>query len=156
MVVATLPLWLSVACSVSCEVAFACRIVLLSANELPPLFKSWYELDLLRQVVRSELVCQCPLQGDGIEERVCGVVGLSIMYAEVREELDLVSWDVDDACLLLQSPSSWMELAFVFSYSGLPVYAFNCESVGNGCVMRKDYRSDAGSVMGHVEEIVGD
>ena len=32
-----------------------------------------------------------------MEECVCGVVGLSIIYVEVREELDLVSWDVDNA-----------------------------------------------------------
>ena len=56
---------------------------------------------------------------------MCGMVGLSIMYAEVLEELDLVSWDVDNVCLLLQSPSTWVEFSFVLSYSGLPVYVPN-------------------------------
>ena len=74
---------------------------------------------------------------------------------EVREELDLVSWDMDNACLLLQSPSTWMEFAFVLSYSGLPVYTPSCASVSDGCAMCKDYRSRAGSMMGHVEGIVG-
>ena len=83
------------------EVAVACRVVLLSANALPPSFKSWRKLYLLCQMVRSELICQCTLHGDGMEECVCGVVGLSIIYAEVREELDLVSWDMDNACILL-------------------------------------------------------
>ena len=63
------------ACSVSCKVAFACQVVLLSANELPLLFKSWCELDLLCQMIRAELVNQCTIQGDTIEERVRGVVG---------------------------------------------------------------------------------
>ena len=44
---------------VSCEVAFACRVVLLSANALSPLLNSCRELDLLRHMVRSELVHQC-------------------------------------------------------------------------------------------------
>ena len=56
------------ACSVSCDVAFACWIVLLSAYVLSPLFNRCRELDLLHQIVRSKLVYQCALQGDGIEE----------------------------------------------------------------------------------------
>ena len=95
------------ACGVSREVAFACRAVLLSANVLPPSFKIWCKLDMMRQMVRLELVYQCALQGDGMEERACGTVGLSIIYGvEVLEKLDLVSWDVDNACLLLQSLST--------------------------------------------------
>ena len=88
------------------EVAFPFWVILLSANALPPSFKSWRKLNLIRQMVLSELVRQCTLQGAGIEERICGVIGLSVIYAEVREELNLVSWDVDNACLLLQSPST--------------------------------------------------
>ena len=84
------------------------------------------------------------------------VVGLSLACAEVREESDLVSWDVDNARLLLHSPSTWMEFASVLSYSGLPLYVPNCASVGDGCAVCKDYRSSAGSVMGHVEGIVGE
>ena len=72
-----------VACSVSHEIAFLCRVILLSANELPSSFKSWCRLDLLRQMVWLELVYQCALQGDGIEERVCGVGGHSIIHVEV-------------------------------------------------------------------------
>ena len=123
---------------------------------LPLLFKSWHKLDLLHQIVRLELVYQCALQCHGMEEHVWGVVGLSIVYVEVREELDLVSWDMDNACLFLQSPSTWMEFAFVLSYSVLPVYVPNCASVCDGYAMREDYRSSAGSVMGHVEGIVGE
>ena len=54
-------------------------------------------------MVLLELVYQCTLQGDGIEESVCGVVGhsISIIYAEVREELDLVSWDVGNTSPIL-------------------------------------------------------
>ena len=85
-----------------------------------------------------------------------GVVGLPIIYAEVQEELDLVSWDVDNTCFILQSPSIWMEFAFVLSYSRLPLYVPNCASVGDRCTICKDYRSSARSVMRHVEEIVGE
>ena len=93
------------ACSVSCGVVFACQVVLLSTNELPPSFKSWCKLGLLRQMVQSELVNHCTIQGDALEKRVCGVVVQSIIFAEVQEELDLVSWDVGNTCLILQSPS---------------------------------------------------
>ena len=61
------------ACIVSREVTFACRVVLLSANKLPLSFESWCELDLLCQMVRLELVNQCTIQCDTIEERVWGV-----------------------------------------------------------------------------------
>ena len=78
------------------------------------------------------------------------------MFAEVREELDLVSWDDDSTCLILQSPHIWMEFAFVLSYSRLPVYFPNCAPVGDGCDMLEDYHSNSGSVMRHVEGIVGE
>ena len=54
------------ACSLLHDILFACRVVLLSANALPPSFESWHKLNLLRWMVRSELVCQCELQGAGI------------------------------------------------------------------------------------------
>ena len=66
-------------------------------------------MDLPRQMVRSALVHQCACQGALMEKRVCGVVGISIIYAEFREELNLINWDVDNTCLLLKSPSTWME-----------------------------------------------
>ena len=135
------------ACGPSHEIAFACRVVLLSVNALPPLFESWHELDLLRRMVRSELARQCELQGAGIEDCLCGVVGYSVIYAEVHGELDLVSWDVDNAYLLLQAPSTWVEFAFVLSYSGLPVYVPSCSSVGDIYTLSGDYRSGAGSVL---------
>ena len=112
-------------------------------------------MDLLCQMVRSELDYQCALQDDGMEERVYGVVGLSIIYAEVWEELDLVSWYVDNVCLLLQSPSTWMEFASVLSYSDLPVYVPNCALVGDICAIFKDYCTSDGSMMGHVEGVSG-
>ena len=34
----------------------------------------------------------CTVQGTGIEKCLCGVVGFSFIYAEVHEELYLVSW----------------------------------------------------------------
>ena len=77
------------ACGPSHEIVFACRFVLLSTNALPPSFESWHELDLLCRLVRSELARQCELQGAGIEDRLCGVVGYSVIYAEVHGELDL-------------------------------------------------------------------
>ena len=89
------------ACGLSHEIAFVCWVFLLGANALPPSLESWHELDLFFWMVWSELACQCALQGAGIEECLCGVVGFSIIYAEVHEELDLVSWDVDNAYLLL-------------------------------------------------------
>ena len=70
------------------------------------------------------------------------MVGLSIMYAEVLEELDLVSWDVDNVCLLLQSPSTWVEFSFVLSYSGLQVCVPNCASVGGMCAIHEYYYFD--------------
>ena len=44
----------------------------------------------------------------------------------------------------------------MLSYSGPPVYIPNCELVGDMCAMREDYRSSAGSVVGHVKGIVGE
>ena len=144
------------ACVPSCEVAFACWVILLSANAFPPLFRSWYELDLLRHMVRSELDCQCTLQGADVEKPLCGVVSLSFLYIEIHEELDLVSWDVDNAYLLLQAPITWVEFAFVRSYSRLPVYISSCSLVGDVCALRGDHRSGSGSVLGHVEGVVGE
>ena len=145
------------ACGVSHDVTFAWRVILLSTNTLLTSFKSWRKLDLLRQMVRLELVYQCALQGDGMEERACGTVGLSIIYGvEVLEKLDLVSWDVDNACLLLQSLSTWMKFAIVLSYSRLLVYVPNCVLVCDGCDMHEDYRSSGGSMMEHVEGVVGE
>ena len=63
-------------------------------------------MDLLCRMVWSELDHQCTLQGAGIEKRLYGVVGLSFIYAEVHEELYLVSWGVDNAYLFLQAPST--------------------------------------------------
>ena len=51
------------ACGPSHEIDFACRVGLLSANALPSLFESWHKLDLLCQMVRSELARRCDLQG---------------------------------------------------------------------------------------------
>lgn len=144
------------ACGLSHEIAFACRVVLLGANALPPSFKSWHELDLLRRMVRSELARQCELEGSDIEDRLCGVVGCSVIYAEAHGELDLVDWDVDNAFLLLQAPSAWVEFAFVLSYSGLPVYVPSCSLVGDICTLRGDYRSGPGSVLGRVGGVVGE
>ena len=64
---------------------------------------------LLHQMVRSELVSQCVIQGDRMEECVGGVVGRFIMFAEMREELDLVSWDKGGTYLILQSPCTWLD-----------------------------------------------
>ena len=44
----------------------------------------------------------------------------------------------------------------MLSYSGLPVYIPNCVLVVYGCVMRKDYHSGDGSVMGHMEGMIGE
>ena len=74
---------------------------MLSTNELPLSFKSWCELNLLSQMVRSELVYQCAFQCDMIEGHVSGVVGHSIIFTEVWEELDLVSWDVGNTSPIL-------------------------------------------------------
>ena len=63
------------ACGPLYEIAFSCRVVLLSANTLTPLFESWHDLDLRHQMVRSKLARQCDLQGAGIEDHLCGVVG---------------------------------------------------------------------------------
>ena len=52
------------AISVSYDIALACRVILLSVNELPSSFKSWCELDLLCQMVQSELGSQCVIQCD--------------------------------------------------------------------------------------------
>ena len=60
---------------VSHDITFVCLVVLLSANTLPSLFENLCKLDLLRQMVRSELVDQLTIQGDTIGERVCEVVG---------------------------------------------------------------------------------
>ena len=49
-----------------------------------------------------------------------------------------------------------MEFAFVFSYSGLPVYVPNCVPVDNMCAVHKDYCSGTGYMMGLVEGIVGE
>jgi hypothetical protein len=54
------------ACTLLHGIVFACRVVLLSANALPPSFESWHELDLLHRMVRSVLARQCELQGAGI------------------------------------------------------------------------------------------
>ena len=72
-------------------------------------------------MAHAELVNQCAIQGDKMEESVCGVVGRSIIFVEVREEMDLVSWYEGSTCLILQSPCTWMKFAFVLFYSGLPV-----------------------------------
>ena len=88
--------------------------------------------------------------------RLCGVVGDSVIYVEVHGELDLVSYDVDNAYLLLQAPSTWVEFSFVFSYSGLPVYVPSCSSVGDICALCRDYHSGAGSMLGCVGGIVGE
>ena len=48
-------------------------------------------MDLLCRMVHPELNCQCALQGAGIEKHLCGVVGFSIIYAEVHEEFDMFS-----------------------------------------------------------------
>ena len=88
-------------CSVYSEITLACRFIILSVNELSSSFKSWCEFDLLHQMVRLELVSQCIIQGDAMKERVCGVVGQSIIFADVRDELDLVSWDKGGTCLIL-------------------------------------------------------
>ena len=102
-------------------------------------------------MVRLELANQwCTIQCDTIEDHVCGVVGQSIIFAEVREELDLVSWGEGGTCLISQSPRTWMEFAFVLSYYGLPVFVTNCALVGDMCAIREDYRSGSGSVLGHV------
>ena len=49
-----------------------------------------------------------------------------------------------------------MEFAFVLSYSRLPEYVPNCALLGDGCAMHEGYHSSAGSVVGHVEGIVGE
>jgi hypothetical protein len=107
-------------------------------------------------MVRSELARQCELEGSDIGDRLCGVVGCSVIYAEARGELDLVDWSVDNAYLLLQAPSAWVEFAFVLSYSGLPVYVPSCSLVGDICTLRGDYRSGPGSVLGRVGGVVGE
>ena len=86
---------------------------------------------------------------------VYGVVGRSIIFADIHEELDLVSWDEGSNCLILQPPCTWSEFAFVLSYSGLPVFIPNCVAVAYECAMHKGFHSDDGSVMGYVEEMVG-
>ena len=44
----------------------------------------------------------------------------------------------------------------MLSYSGLPVFIPNYASVVYGCAMGKGFYSGAGSVMGHVEGMVGE
>ena len=117
---------------------------------MPPSFEGWPELDFLRQMVRSEFSLQCELQGAAVEDRLYGVVVYSVIYAEVHVELDLVNWDVDNAYLLMQAPSDWVEFAFVLSYSGLPVYVPSCSLVGDIWALCGGYRSGAGSMLGGV------
>ena len=68
------------------------------------------------------------------------MVGFSFIYVEVHEELDLVSWDVDNAYILLQAPSTWVEFAFVISYSGHPVYVPIFSLMGDVCALCGDYQ----------------
>ena len=70
--------------------------------------------------------------------------------------MDLVSWDVDNAYLLLHAPITWVEFTFVLSYSGLTVYVPTGLSVGDMCAMRDDYHSDDGSLLGLVEGIASE
>ena len=54
----------------------------------------------------------------------------------------------------MQAPSTWVEFAFVLSYSGLPVFVLIFLLVGDMCALRRDYCSGAGSLLGLVEGIV--
>ena len=49
------------ACSISHEVTLACRLIMLSANELFLPFDSRCKFDLLHQIVWFELVNQCAI-----------------------------------------------------------------------------------------------